>query len=367
MKNDPWLNLTPSGKDKWALITTYKVLDPTDINFQFMETFINFYRKKWNVTKEILLVGIPEELAPPHKREPILQIESRIAGPLVADTVSGAATFSEPTHIQVKPSPDSSIDAFFGNIQYYSSPKTDVVLYTTNYSTSNAEWDIIKNTLFQICNKMLDPSYNRVINIDNDEFLFLDSERAPQVEEWFHFFEHAAFPTGTSFDSKQDFLWCLQPWYCRVLSGAAAHRPPENNPSAIMHNGCKKYRFAREDLSPFPNWVHRTDGPSSAACNLMDLASANNLDLGGLIPHINRCYHLGVLDEDHYVFGKAIQYSATQTSLDSREAELQELREHYANYYSRDAINAILKSDPRKFRRLDIVVDNSLQEYWVND
>ena len=175
--------LTPPEKDKWALITTYKVLEPADINFQFMETYINFYRKKWNVTKEILLVGVPEELI---KKDYLTQIAARIAGPLVADLSNiDKANFSVSTQFNVQT--NIPIDPFFRDIHYHSSPKTDVIFYTTNYSTSNEEWDIIKNTLYNICNQELDPSYNRVINIDNDEFLFLDSERPPQVEEWFHF------------------------------------------------------------------------------------------------------------------------------------------------------------------------------------
>ena len=44
--------------DKWALVTTYKVTKPIETNFRIMETFVNFYRKKWNVTKEIMLVSI---------------------------------------------------------------------------------------------------------------------------------------------------------------------------------------------------------------------------------------------------------------------------------------------------------------------
>jgi len=342
-------SVAPPEKDKWALITTYKVLEPADINFQFMETYINFYRKKWNVTKEILLVGVPEELI---EKDYLTQIASRIAGPLVADLSNiDKANFSVSTQFNVQT--NIPIDPFFRDIHYHSSPKTDVIFYTTNYSTSNEEWDIIKNTLYTICNRVLDPSYNRVINIDNDEFLFLDSERPPQVEEWFHFFEHAACPPGTSFDSKQDLLWCPQPWYCR------RKRLSDLEEKTITHTGCKKYKFARKDMvltnSTGPSWRHTTHESTSAACNLVDLASANNLEPGDLMPHINRCYHLGVLDEDHYTLGKAIQYSATQTELDSRKAELQELREHYANYYSRDAID------------FETIVDNSLQEYWVND
>ena len=36
--------------DKWALITTYKIVDPPDTNFRFLQTFINFYNKLQRVS-----------------------------------------------------------------------------------------------------------------------------------------------------------------------------------------------------------------------------------------------------------------------------------------------------------------------------
>ena len=158
---------TKTMLNKWALITTYKIVEPAEINFRLMETHINFYRKKWNVQKEILLIGLPKEL---HQK-------NNHFGKTIFDRIK---KINHNIDYVIKKYDNINMD-FLSNVTYYKSMFTDVIMYETNLSTKTSQWNSIKNILFNICDIELDTSYNKIINIDNDEFICLD--RAANLKE----------------------------------------------------------------------------------------------------------------------------------------------------------------------------------------
>ena len=342
-----------SNNDKWALITTYKVLNPAGINFQFMETFINFYRKKWNVKKEILLIGIPENLI---KQNPmILDPITRRLEDLGALTET---TTVKPIELQVPNIEPSRLRTFLKDIKYYSSETTDFVLYITNYSTSLEEWDIIKRILFTLCDMRLDPSFNRVINIDNDEFLFLNSDRPVEEEESFHFVDFVPPKSGESFDSSKPFRWCIQPWYCRKEYLCVEHG--EHDYDRVDHVWCKKYRFDRKYI--FDPWNHMSHSNDCKACDVIDNKVGDPDNLQSTLHNINRCYHLSVLDEEHYIKGKSVNFQESQTDK-THNAKIQQLIKNYKNYYSEETFRPV---GEHKTPRRQTFYDDSLKKFWAN-
>tara|TARA_B100000575_G_scaffold184579_1_gene148454 strand:- start:8839 stop:9861 length:1023 start_codon:yes stop_codon:yes gene_type:complete len=338
-----------NNNDKWALITTYKVLTPAEINFQFMETFINFYRKKWNVKKEILLIGIPKNL---------IEQDPKILKPITRRLEAVGALTESTTVKSLKLHVDNvdlaRLNTIISAVNYYSSKTTDFVLYTTNHSTSEKDWNAIKEILFKICDTMLDPSYNRVINIDNDEFLFLDQERAAEEEESFHFVDFVPPRSGKLFDSTAPFRWCVQPWYCRKEYLCAEHN--ERDHESIDHVWCKKYRFDRKhilDPSEHMGYNH-----NCKACDVVD----NAKNLSEALHSVNRCYHLSVLDEEHYLKGKSINFQESQTDK-THNVNLRQLIKNYNYYYSEETFRPV---GEHKTPRRQTFYDDSLKKFWAN-
>lgn len=336
---------------KWALITTYKVLEPPEINFQFMETFINFYRKKWNVEKEILLIGVPENLI--EKNPKILQpILKRLKALGAFDDGVREELIELPVNLTIH------TQAYLKNISYFTSAKTDFILYRTNHSTSLSQWNIIKKLLFEICNQKLDASYNRVLNIDNDEFLFLDSDREPKDKEHFHFVDYVPPNSGESFDSNLPFQWCLQPWYCR--SQFFSSQEKEQNVHKISHGWCKSFAFKRSEI--FNPWRHHGSEFDDDVCKHVDQISNNEDNFLDEFHNTNRCYHLSVLDEEHYIRGKALNYQESQTD-DTYQQKINKLIENYENFYSKESLMNQTKDQNFRYKTF---YDDTLKKYWVN-
>ncbi len=305
--------------DNWALITTYKIVDPPETHFRFMETFVNFYEKKWNVTKTILLVGIATEVVTDMGANKIL---SR-----VYDMNEGKV--SGPYRIGVVNCPD-----FCKNLTYYEGLKTDILFYDTNFSTSHDEWNQIKDVLFQVCDNVLDPRYNKVINIDNDEFLCMPSWKKPVERMGFHFLEFVPPKIEEEFSWDKDMTWCEKGWY---YTGASRGK------NKVSHGICKKYKFDRYNGAMGVSCIHTGQTETSPACMNFDPKN---------IHKDNICFHLGVLDYEHYYKGKATNHDGNQMG-EKHEEALKSAKDNYINFYSNPHSN------------FKLITDNYIKKYKI--
>lgn len=291
---------------RWSLITTYKIMDPPGTNFRFMESFVDFYERKWGVEKSILLVGVPKNL---------LEKNNSICDPIVGriEALNGAKFDKQMTV--------SGINyPFLSNINILSSEsgKVDAVFYHTDYSTKVNDWSAIKNVLSNICDSHMDKSFTNVINIDNDEFLRMEEGKEPTDNEGFHYVEFIPPNINTSFDWESDMSWCAQPWYYRknkILS------PSDPKLNSICHNWCKKFNFSRQNItSP---WIHSGQTKPPDSCSRFKIEDMKSCNIA---------YHLACLDYEHYKNGKAINHYTSQTG-ESYDEIGKHIEDNYKLYY----------------------------------
>ena len=333
--------------DKWALVTTYKVNDPPEANFRFMETFVNFYRKKWGVTQEILLVGVPRELCSLDSNilDDLLRRFKALNGntEFILSTVDYNIILEKQETMEMTMGRRNLID----NIKYFKGNKTDLLLYSTNKQTTNPEWNIIKNILFQIANLELDSSYNKVINIDSDEFLVLSDDRKPNDIEEFHYIDYVSPNLGEEFNIEEEMKWCLQPWYYRQIYHHL-HPKLDTVINEIFHGWCKKFAFNRSEMWKAPS-IHTGKTTLSEACKNVTKENYKNFNIG---------YHLQCLDYNHYSVGKTKMFVESQTANTFNALE-EQLEHNYVNYYG------MSKTYREHFSNIT-VVDNLIKDYWSN-
>lgn len=303
----------------YHLITTYKLSKDKKLSFSFFNTFINFYRKEWNVKKEIILIGIPQE---------IINSDTSIQDFLInkIGKISNLRTLkSEKIEGINRP--------HINNVVYYSTEQTDFILYITDTQTNYSSWNEIKTILFSICKSRLVNNIDRVINIDNDEFLVKGRGEKQELKTSFHFLESVPPDIGKSFNINEDMKWCVQPWYYR-------HSWKNNKYNGnIEHNGCKLYSFNKEDTcSP---WNH-TNG-NNIHCEQFDIKD---------IEKFNVAYHLSCLDYEYYLKVKTKNFKESQTDETYLKQEA-EIKNTYKKYYSNT-------------KEYPVVINNFLRTYWTD-
>jgi len=264
-----------------------------------METFVNFYVKKWNVKKTILLVGITEDSFSNNSQRFILDRVRKLNN-----------------HPFEKQKIKMQKEYYFCNsLNYYSSDNVCVLTYKTNVSTAHHEWNWIKDALFSLCDyHLLEKDYNKVINIDNDEFLVMKKGKLPADKESFHFIEHVPPLLEESFKWDNKMKWCIQGWYYRTLQQRCA--------AGLSHGTCKKYNFSRKNMVSLP-FHHTGKTPIAENCKKFDI---NKLE------ESNVCYHMGVLDYSHYRDGKTINHDGNQMG-ESYEQATKTSEKNYTMYY----------------------------------
>ena len=98
------------------------------------------------------------------------------------------------------------------------------------------------------------------------------------------------------------------------------------------------------------------------ACDVIDNKVGDSDNLQSTLHNINRCYHLSVLDEEHYIKGKSVNHQESQTDK-THNAKIQQLIKNYNNYYSEETFRPVgLHKTPRR----QTFYDDSLKEFWVN-
>ena len=303
----------------YHLITTYKLSKDKELSFSFFNTFINFYRKEWNVKKEIVLIGIPKEV---HDSDP--NIEDFLMYKINKISNLKSLKYEKIEGIN-KP--------HINNVAYYSTEQTDFVLYITDTQTSYNSWNEIKRILFTICKSRLVSNIDRVINIDNDEFLVRGRNEKQELKTNFHFLEIVPPEIGKTFSVNEEMKWCIQPWYYR--------NSWKNNDynGDITHNGCKLFSFDKMDIcNP---WQH-TNG-SNIHCQQFDIKD---------LEKFNVAYHLSCLDYEYYLKIKTKNFKESQTDETYLKQE-QEIKNIYKKYYY----------DTKKY---PIVTNNFLRSYWID-
>lgn len=317
-------------KNNWALITTYKVMKDYRTNFRFMETFLNFYEQEWGIGKFILLIGVPEECK--DKTKFVLRDILKWSDKEEYEYVDKFEEYNLP---------------FFSDVKWYWNDATEkrnveVITYKTNYTTPTQQWDVVKRHLFKLVDSDLERTYDKVLNIDNDEFLRLSADSKKNLEIiqriHFHYIDHVA---QFKFQKEKDMKWCLQPWYYRINWGGH-----EFKKVGLKHGACKIFWFNRDRiLTP---WEHSGKHRNGSSCNIFD--SLNLEAFESCLGDLNIGYHLACLDRQHYVKGKAVNHKESQTEQTAGK-KLDELRLIFEKYYY-------------KTNDYPVFVDNFLKKYW---
>lgn len=308
-------------KDNWALIATFKKNESTLQSFRLLESFIEFYKREWGIKKFVLLIGIAQGL---DKKD--------IVGRINKYDDSFRETIYFPFNY-----------TFLKNAIYFRSKKeenisVDCLFYDTNAGSTWQEWNNVKNMIFSATNDSLDKKYNKVVNIDNDEFLFVPDKRLLNKSEMhFHYIEYIP---GDIFDLKNDMRWSLQPWYERK-------RYNGKNLNVLTHGACKKFWFDRKSI--LEPWNHKKGGH---ICSLIgDDVNINVSEAKKILNENYFAYHISTLDKEHFMKSKGIKFSkrAFYKEQDQFKTRMQ-LEDFWKNY----CIDV----------EYPIIVDNRMKEYF---
>jgi len=315
-------------KPKWALISTYKIYEDPNASCRFLETFLNFYRQRWGITKFVLLFGIPHSV----DKSCFRSIENR----LLALEQNRIVSIQ---NLGVDKLPYLNQCTLNRNLSECD-PSIDYLVYETSYSTRGMDWYSTQKRLYQFVDNYLGSNYNRILNVDSDEFLCYDYPNNPNVNELvkerFHFVD---FVSSQSFDSKQDLRWCVQPWYFRK------GLPKEEFEADGIHHGlCKTFRFRRRHFKA--NSYHSGASKKGDSCNMI---STNHFEkVTG-----NICFHLNVLDREHYMKVKARLFTRMHTGATFGKTD-SELEAIFERYYLNTG-------------DYPVITDNFLKKYWVQE
>ena len=234
---------------------------------------------------------------------------------------------------------------------------TDIIIYETSLSTPTSEWSTVKQILFQICDLELDSSYNKIVNIDSDEFIYLPHSQKPKDFEEFHYIEHVPSSNlNVNFNVEKDMKWCLQGWYYRLLF-KNQHRDIKQAYEP-KHGACKKFYFNRNrSLSPqWEPWIHTGKTPISHACRNVTKDNYKEFNIG---------YHLACLDYDNYRYGKSQMFKRcgasemfkTPQAEDIFRSSDEKLKHSYLNHYAMSELYM-------EYFNERTVVDNTIKDYW---
>ena len=289
----------------WACFTTYKLIDGGAERFRLMEPFLNYYSKYWGIKRFVLFIGVVEGVK-------IDSITERIKG----------FSDSDGLHISVH-------------------------AYKTPRNIRTGEWTSKKRVIFKhVDKKILEPEYNRVLNIDSDEFIRVPKQLEPNRETiCTHMIEYVP---NEIFDLSKDMRWCVQPFYYRVKYSIIKKSRKFSN--LIGHAGCKVYYVKRKRvLNP---WEHSgKKAPKGRACKDLCNEQYTEEEVVDILNKNNICYHMAVLDKNFYIKDKSVLFVESQTDQTHKQS-IKELERIYNDYYS----------SPNKM----VLVDNFLKTYWRN-
>lgn len=163
--------------------------------------------------------------------------------------------------------------------------------YLTNEFGSPNEWNKTKNEIFNIADKKIDIKFNRILNIDSDEYLqtmdinsILNGEINEKV---FHFVEY--IPNRNIFSLDSDMNWCTQGWYYSIIGKGS---------SDIITNGNKLYYFNRSDIKN--PWIHVNKMKNCKA--EIEIYGDNDLEINDIINNNDICFHFSTPDEESLLY-----------------------------------------------------------------
>jgi hypothetical protein len=157
--------------------------------------------------------------------------------------------------------------------------------YKVNKFGSPNEWNKTKKIIFDIADKIIDKKFNRILNIDCDEYLQtmnLDDILSGNIsEKVFHFVEYV--PNELPFSKENDMTWCTQGWYYSIIGAGKKD---------IITTGNKLYKFNRSSIS-FP-WIHVN---KTNNCNAeIEIYKNVNGNINNIIYNNDICFHFSTPD-----------------------------------------------------------------------
>ena len=277
-------------ENRWFLVTTFKD------QWALMESFLNFYRSIWKIDKFVLMMGYTEEAC----KQRIIERLGRLC-----------ATTPEPCE-KVE---HEVLPQIFENVVQYRFDSTEIticlVCYKTTRCTPTLVFDRkIRTRLHLIADAIIPPCYNRVLEIDNDEYLYAKSMHRIRRQSQ-HLFYFLDYLPSRHFQPNADMYWSLQ---------GMLHRKGELylKTGKIIHTS-KVFSFIRRPgLSRHVHWfnLQRSCGsfypllPIRNVCSLTEkLVNAQRLnEAKQKLMYNGVCFHCPVLDLESIEHEKGIQF-----------------------------------------------------------
>ena len=257
-------------KPSWCLITTYKN------NFEVMEAYVNFYAQFWGIRKFYFLIG---------------NTGRSLDGPL-----QRIETLNKSSNVLIE---------------------TEV--FDTDEFIKPSMWSQQKLGFLTKLDKRIPSDVTHVLNVDNDEFLYVHDMDQVDHQEALHFHFVEMLPQN-HFSIENDLLWSLQGWFYRINFFRNADptqlslniKPKEIElldkdvprslsplpPLQLTHKWCKRIFFRRENI--LSSWVHLDGGPICEQMRQLEDPSA----ILALLRSSYFCYHMGVLDPAYFAQAK---------------------------------------------------------------
>ena len=253
-------------RSSWCLITAYKN------NFEVMEAYVNFYAQTWGIKKFYFLIG---------------NTGRSLDGPL------------------------QRIEA----LNKVSNVSIETEIFNTDEIIKLSTWAQQKLDFLTRLDKCIPSDVTHVLNIDNDEFLYVHDMKQVDVQEALHFHFVELLPQNP-FSIENDLMWSLQGWFYRINFFRNADptqlslniKPKEIElldkdvprwmtplpPLQLTHKWCKLVFFRREKI--LSSWVHLDGGPICEQMRQMEDPSA----ILALLRGSYFCYHMGILDPAYF-------------------------------------------------------------------
>lgn len=199
---------------QYTVYTTFKNKSDTFFSFQ------NFYSKYWNAKQFCYFIGYTSE----ENKNYILN------------------HYFKDEQFQTRNFKNTTIKDLVSNVVGYYNKKYYVVLYKTKEKNTIDEWNEIKNGMSKIIRAQYYKHFkiDRLIAVDDDEFLYTKDPQKIGSKHRFHFIEF--IPPDGEFDSK-NMEWSTQGWsHCHCL-----YTEQGNPEKTYKCSGCKRYGFDKAD------------------------------------------------------------------------------------------------------------------------